>query len=73
MMNMLGISDSSILYDNLKQRLAERIPIYADDLEHLGLIDKIPVEKLNTPLDTFSNYISKRLAFGKVHKLPGME
>lgn len=62
---MLGLTDPTIFYENLKQRLAERIPAYVDCIEDLGLLDETPVVKLNTPLDTLSNYLSKRLAFGK--------
>lgn len=63
---MLGLTDPTIFYENLKQRLAERIPAYGDCIEQLGLLDETPVVKLNTPLDTLSNYLSKRLAFGKL-------
>lgn len=62
---MLGLTDSSIFYENLKQRLSERIGISADVIESLGLLDESLVVKLNTPLDTLSHYLSKRLAFGK--------
>lgn len=62
---MLGLTDPTIFYENLKQRLAERIPAYVDCIEQLGLLDETPVVKLNTPLDTLSAYLSKRLAFGK--------
>lgn len=62
---MLGLTDSSIFYENLKQRLAERIPLHAEFIEQLGLLDETPVVKLNTPIDTLSNYLSKRLAFGE--------
>lgn len=64
-MNMLGLTDSTIFYENLKQRLAERVPAYVDCIEQLGLLDETPVVKLNTPMDTLSNYLSKRLAFGR--------
>lgn len=65
-MNMLGLTDSSIFYENLKQRLSERIsPSRADGIEQLGLLDETPVVKLTTPLDTLCNYLSKRLAFGE--------
>ncbi|XP_037960737.1 alpha-aminoadipic semialdehyde synthase, mitochondrial [Teleopsis dalmanni] len=60
--NMLGMADSSIFYENLKQKLVERIGD-ADCLESLGLLDDTKVEKLGTPLDTLSHYLSKRLAF----------
>ncbi|XP_011207613.2 alpha-aminoadipic semialdehyde synthase, mitochondrial [Bactrocera dorsalis] len=60
--NMLGMSDSSIFYENLKQKLAERIGD-AEGIESLGLLEDTPVVKLNTPLDTLSHYLAKRLAF----------
>lgn len=62
---MLGLTDPSIFYENLKQRLSERIPSYVDGIEQLGLLDETPVVKMTTPIDTLSNYLSKRLAFGK--------
>lgn len=61
---MLGLTDSSIFYENLKQRLTERIGMSADHIEQLGLLDDLPVVKLNTPIDTLSNYLSKRLEYG---------
>lgn len=61
---MLGLTDPTIFYENLKQRLSERLPSNTDCLEQLGLLDETPVVKLNTPLDTLSNYLSKRLAYG---------
>lgn len=61
---MLGLTDPTIFYENLKQRLAERVPAYVHCIEQLGLLDETPVVKLSTPLDTLSNYLSKRLAFG---------
>lgn len=64
--NMLGLTDSSIFYENLKQKLAERIGSNVTDIEELGLLDDVPVVKLNTPLDTLSNYLSKRLEYGTV-------
>lgn len=87
---MLGLTDPSMFYENLKQRLAERIPMaHVDDIEQLGaisfffdfqpnpnfhinflfelgLLDETPVVKMTTPIDTLSNYLSKRLAFGKL-------
>lgn len=65
---MLGLTDASIFYENLKQRLVERIDSkHADSIEQLGLLDETPVVKLNTPIDTLSNYLSKRLAFGECY------
>lgn len=63
--NLLGLNDTSIFYENLKQRVSERICMSPERIESLGLLDETPVVKLNTPLDTLSYYLSKRLAFGK--------
>lgn len=62
---MLGLTDSDIFYENLKQRLFERICAPTEGIESLGLLEDEPVVKLNTPLDTLSHYLSKRLAIGK--------
>lgn len=60
--NMLGLSDSDIFYENLRNKLAERIG-NSDGIESLGLLEDVPVVKLGTPLDTLCHYLSKRLAF----------
>lgn len=64
--HMLGLTDSSIFYENLKKRLSERISNNVDAIEQLGLLDDSPVMKMNTPIDTLSNYLSKRLAYGEL-------
>lgn len=64
---MLGLHDSSIFYENLKQRLSEGILMDSDCIESLGLLEETPVVKMTTPLDTLSYYLSKRLAFGKIN------
>jgi len=61
--NLLGMSDTDIFYENLKQRLADQIGVSPDGLENLGLLEDTPIIKLGTPLDTLSHYLSKRLAF----------
>lgn len=60
--NLLGLTDTSIFYENLKQKLMERIGD-VEVVESLGLLEDTPVVKLNTPLDTLSLYLSSRLAF----------
>ncbi|XP_055685149.1 alpha-aminoadipic semialdehyde synthase, mitochondrial isoform X2 [Lutzomyia longipalpis] len=60
--NLLGLADSSIFYENLKQKLADRVGSSAG-IEQLGLLEDIPVHKMNTPLDTLSHYLSNKLAF----------
>lgn len=62
---MLGLTDASMFYENLKQRLQERVGSHVDQIEQLGLLDDTPIVKLGTPVDTLSHYLSKRLAFGK--------
>lgn len=62
--NLLGMTDSSIFHENLKQRLVEQIGVNAQSLEDLGLLEDVPIIKCATPLDTISYYLSKRLAFG---------
>lgn len=64
MVNLLGMADSSIFHENLLQRLHDQIGVNASGLESLGLLEDSPIDKHNTPLDTLSNYLSKRLAFG---------
>lgn len=64
--NLLGMTDSSILHENLRNRLTDQIGVRVDGLESLGLLDDTPIVKCSTPLDTLSYYLSKRLAFGKL-------
>lgn len=68
--NMLGLTDPSMFYENLKKRLSERISISADCIEQLGLLDDVPVARMNTPIDTLSYYLSKRLAYGRLRLKP---
>lgn len=60
--NLLGLTDSTIFYDNLQQRLADRVGNIEGILE-LGLLEEIPVKRLNTPLDTLSHYLATKLEF----------
>nr|CAD7429944.1 unnamed protein product [Timema monikensis] len=64
--NLLGQSDSTIFYENLKRQLLERVggsgTFRVEALESLGLLEDIHVIKMNTPLDTLSHFLSKRLA-----------
>lgn len=70
---MLGLTDPNMFYENLKKRLSERISISPDCIEQLGLLDDAPVVKMNTPIDTLSYYLSKRLAYGKFILKPPYE
>lgn len=36
-------------------------------INSLGLLDEVPIDKKGSPIDTLSNYLSKKLAFGKLH------
>ncbi|XP_048480550.1 alpha-aminoadipic semialdehyde synthase, mitochondrial isoform X2 [Plutella xylostella] len=59
---LLGLTDSSIFYGNLKGRLTERIgPVGTHALESLGLLEDEAIVKRSTPLDTISHYLSKKL------------
>ncbi|XP_061729291.1 alpha-aminoadipic semialdehyde synthase, mitochondrial-like [Cydia pomonella] len=62
---LLGLTDSSIFYENLKTRLTERIGgAGAAGLESLGLLEDSVVVKRNTPLDTVSHYLTNKLKLG---------
>lgn len=58
--NLLGLTDEDIFYENLKQKLTDRVG-NGDYLEQLGMLEKTPVIKQGTPIDTLSYYLSKRL------------
>ncbi|XP_055542095.1 alpha-aminoadipic semialdehyde synthase, mitochondrial [Wyeomyia smithii] len=60
--NLLGLVDADIFYENLKNKLAERVG-NSDGIIELGLLEDTPVFKMGTPLDTLSHYLSKKLAF----------
>ncbi|CAO1402727.1 unnamed protein product [Diamesa hyperborea] len=60
--NLLGLTDEDIFYENLKQKLNDRVG-NGDYLEQLGMLEKTPVIKQGTPIDTLSYYLSKRLAY----------
>ncbi|CAG7785880.1 unnamed protein product, partial [Allacma fusca] len=57
-----------IFYDNLKNLLLKEFEGDVQKLEtveSMGLLDDVLVHKLDTPLDTVSNFLSKKLAFEK--------
>lgn len=35
-------------------------------INSLGLLEEVPMDKKGSALDTLSNYLSKKLAFGKL-------
>lgn len=65
--SLLGLTDTSIFYENLKQKLVDRIGSSAG-IEQLGLLEDIPVKKMGTPLDTLSHYLSSKLAFTETER-----
>lgn len=58
--NLLGLTDEDIFYENLKMKLTERVG-NGEYIEKLGLLDKTQIIKHGTPIDTLSYYLSKRL------------
>lgn len=64
---LIGVSDNTILYENLRRKVAEHLGSEAmlESIEKLGLLENDKVIKLNTPLDTVSHYLSKKLVLGE--------
>lgn len=62
--NLLGLTDTDMFYENLKGKLAERVG-NIDVIEELGLLEDSPVVKMGSPLDTLSHYLSQKLAFSE--------
>ncbi|KAI5643420.1 saccharopine dehydrogenase NADP binding domain-containing protein [Phthorimaea operculella] len=63
---LLGLTDSSIFYGNLKTRLSERIGASGTQaVESLGFLGEDRIVKCGTPLDTISHFLSKRLQLEK--------
>ena len=67
MCNLLGIADVDIFYENLKTKVADRVGSLerVAAIENLGLLSDDPIQKMETPLDTLSHYLSKRLVLGE--------
>lgn len=65
--NLLGLVDAEIFYENLRIKLAERVG-NIEGIEELGLLDNTPVVKMGSPLDTLSHYLSKKLAFANTER-----
>ncbi|XP_034184998.1 lysine ketoglutarate reductase/saccharopine dehydrogenase [Osmia lignaria lignaria] len=63
--NLLGLANDNIFYENLKRKLAEMLNSEesVQAIEELGLLEEDLVLKLNTPLDTLTHYLSKKLCF----------
>lgn len=67
MCTLLGLSHADIFYENLRNKVSERIGnIQLEAIEELGLLEDVELIKMNTPLDTLSHFMSKRLALGKL-------
>ncbi|KAG5898781.1 hypothetical protein JTB14_010991 [Gonioctena quinquepunctata] len=62
--DLLGVEDSNIFYDNLKNKITERTgsDLSVDVLEELGLLEEKKVVKCGTPLDTLTHHLSTKLA-----------
>ncbi|KAL0272229.1 UNVERIFIED_CONTAM: hypothetical protein PYX00_005289 [Menopon gallinae] len=62
---LIGVTDPTILYENLRSKVAERLGSRSklEDIEKLGLLAEDLVLKFNTPLDTLSHYLSKKLVY----------
>lgn len=65
--DLLGVEDTNIFYENLKNTIVERTgsELSVDVLEELGLLDQKNVVKCGTTLDTLTHYLSEKLALGK--------
>ncbi|XP_003487153.1 alpha-aminoadipic semialdehyde synthase, mitochondrial [Bombus impatiens] len=63
--NLLGLANDNIFYGNLKRKLAEMLNSEESvkAIEDLGLLEEDLVLKLNTPLDTLTHYLSKKLCY----------
>jgi alpha-aminoadipic semialdehyde synthase len=64
MTTQLGHQDD-ILLSNLKNLIYERVgnEFRVDAIEKLGLFEDEPIAKLNTPIDTMTYFLSKKLAY----------
>ena len=66
--SLLGDLDPNMFYDNLRAIITDRVggdEAITSGFEQLGIMDDEIVPKNDTPLDTLSLYLSKKLAFGK--------
>ncbi|BES97472.1 alpha-aminoadipic semialdehyde synthase [Nesidiocoris tenuis] len=63
--NLIGLSTMDVFYDNLKQRVADKIGAdKLDAVESLGLLDETAVTKMSTPLDSLCHHLVGKLSFG---------
>ncbi|XP_076670805.1 lysine ketoglutarate reductase/saccharopine dehydrogenase isoform X1 [Andrena cerasifolii] len=63
--NLLGLANDNIFYENLKRKLGEMLnsEVSVQAIEDLGLLKEDLVLKLNTPLDTLTHYLAKKLCY----------
>jgi hypothetical protein len=62
---LLGVTDPSIFYENLKTRVAKCVGNpRVRAIESLGLLEEDPVLKLGTPLDSLCHFLSRKLSIG---------
>jgi len=62
---LLGVTDSSIFYENLKTQVAKCVGNpRVRAIESLGLLEEDPVLKLGTPLDSLCHFLSRKLSLG---------
>jgi alpha-aminoadipic semialdehyde synthase len=64
----MGLPDTDMFYDNLKVAMLERVKTRqrVEAVESLGLLLDDLVLKLDTPLDTLSHFLAKKLQLGKI-------
>lgn len=60
--NILGVP-TDIFYDNLKSKVAEKVGDLVDGIVQLKLLEDIPMQRLNSPVDALSHYLYKQLKF----------
>lgn len=59
-------SSSDIFFENLKTKVADRVGSLVNGIDELGLLEDDIIEKYNTPLDTLSNHLQKKLKLGMI-------
>lgn len=62
-------SSSDIFFENLKTKVADKVGnAYINRIEELGILEDDLIEKYNTPVDTLSNLLQKKLTLGKAFR-----
>jgi alpha-aminoadipic semialdehyde synthase len=65
----MELPDTNLFYDNLKNAIYERLGKSShrvDAVEQLGLLTEDLVLKKDTPLDTLSHFLAKKLQLGEL-------